>query len=147
MSKNTKLSTKQQRFVDCYTGNATEAALKAGYSKRSAKTIGHENMTKPYIKKAIEEREQKLRGTLIADRNDRLKFWTDLMFDRVTEKVLVEVKEDGTHVYREIPIKMKDRLKASEYLGRTEADFIDRHVLEDPGGVTVIIREFKEEKE
>ena len=43
------LSEKQKRFADYYVelGDATQAAIKAGYSKRSAKTIGCENLTKP----------------------------------------------------------------------------------------------------
>lgn len=50
-----KLTEKQQRFVDYYieTGNASEAARKAGYSKCIANRIGTENLSKPVIKLAI----------------------------------------------------------------------------------------------
>lgn len=46
MSKKRKLTVKQQKFADYYIelGNATQAAIKAGYSKRSARQIG-ENIT------------------------------------------------------------------------------------------------------
>ena len=39
-----KLTLKQQRFADEYiiSGNATEAAIKAGYSKKTAYSIGLE---------------------------------------------------------------------------------------------------------
>lgn len=41
-----KLTIKQQRFADEYiiSGNATEAAIKAGYSKKTAAVIGNENL-------------------------------------------------------------------------------------------------------
>ena len=46
-----KLTVKQQRFADEYiiSGNATEAAIKGGYSKKTARSVGAENLTKPYI--------------------------------------------------------------------------------------------------
>lgn len=50
-----KLTPKQQRFVDEYLLdlNATQAAIRAGYSRRSARQIGAENMSKPAISGAI----------------------------------------------------------------------------------------------
>lgn len=49
MSSVKKLTQKQQRFVDEYiiSGNATQAAIKAGYSKKTARFVGAENLTKP----------------------------------------------------------------------------------------------------
>ena len=51
----TKLTEKQKRFADYYieTGNGTEAAVKAGYSKKTARVIGQENLLKPAIKNYI----------------------------------------------------------------------------------------------
>lgn len=51
-----KLTEKQQRFVDYYieTGNASEAARKAGYSEKTCRVTGQENLLKPAIKSAIE---------------------------------------------------------------------------------------------
>ena len=48
---------RQELFIQEYikTGNVTSLAIKAGYSKRTARSIGQENLTKPYIKKRIEE--------------------------------------------------------------------------------------------
>lgn len=52
-----KLNARQQRFVKEYliNPNATQAALKAGYSKKTARVIGQENLTKPAIADAIAE--------------------------------------------------------------------------------------------
>lgn len=53
------LTPKQKAFADEYIkngGNATQASIKAGYSKRSARVIGKENLTKPNIIQYINER-------------------------------------------------------------------------------------------
>jgi phage terminase small subunit len=52
------LTPKQQRFVDEYLIdlNATQAAIRAGYSEKTAKSIGQENLTKPDLAKAVQER-------------------------------------------------------------------------------------------
>ena len=57
-----KLTQKQKRFVDEYlvSGNATQAALKAGYSKKTAQRMGSENLSKPLIKRAIEKKAAEL---------------------------------------------------------------------------------------
>lgn len=56
------LTAKQQRFVEEYLIdlNATQAAIRAGYSAKTAKEIGSENLTKPNIAKAIQEAQSKL---------------------------------------------------------------------------------------
>lgn len=56
------LRPKQQRFVEEYLIdlNATQAAIRAGYSAKTAAVIGAENLIKPYIQKAIQEAQNKL---------------------------------------------------------------------------------------
>lgn len=103
-----KLTTRQRKFVELFEGNATKAAILAGYSKKTAYSIGQENLKKPEIIKALKEREKKEIGTLIADRQQRQQFWTQ--------------------VFRDITVKMGDRLKASELLGKSEADFTEKIV-------------------
>ena len=53
-----KLTAKQQRFCDEYLIdlNATQAAIRAGYSEASARQMGTQNMSKPSIKKYIDQR-------------------------------------------------------------------------------------------
>lgn len=48
----TRMTAKQKRFCDEYLIdlNATQAAIRAGYSKKAARQVGNENMSKPYIK-------------------------------------------------------------------------------------------------
>lgn len=104
----TKLTLKQSRFVQYYQGNATEAALQAGYSKKTAFSIGPENLRKPLIIEALQKRLQKQDTPLIASRSDRQKFWSEVMLDKNQD--------------------MNDRLRAAELLGKSEADFIEKHL-------------------
>ena len=55
-----KLTPKQQRFVDEYLIdlNATQAAIRAGYSPKTAQQMGAENLSKPVIAEAIEAAQQ-----------------------------------------------------------------------------------------
>lgn len=110
-----KLTPKQQRFVEAYVGNATDAARIAGYAGDDATLgqVGYENMKRPEIVQAIKERrapvlraEAKALKPIIATRADREKFWTDMMMDE---------ERSGF-----------ERLKASELLGRANADFTDK---------------------
>lgn len=100
------LTAKQQRFIEAYSGNATQAAIQAGYSAKTAYAIGQENLKKPEIQQAIHEREQARLDGLIANRDERLAFLTGVM-------------RDAEH-------KTQDRLKACELLCRACGDFIDK---------------------
>lgn len=56
-----KLTAKQQTFINAYLANgfnATQAAIEAGYSEKTARSIGAENLTKPDIREAIDKRLQ-----------------------------------------------------------------------------------------
>ena len=108
------LTLKQQRFIDYYNGNGTEAAIKAGYSKKTARAIAQENLTKPYILDAIKNRTQKQDNRVIAEREDLQEFWTK--------------------VYHNARASLSDRLRASELLGKSKAVFIEKH--EHSGEVT-----------
>ena len=113
-----KLTTRQQRFVDAYDGNATAAALAAGYSKRTAQRMGSENLSKPLVAEAIRARERERASPVIATREERQAFWTATM--------------------RNVKAEMRDRLKASELLGKSEADFVDRVEASGTGGALLV---------
>ena len=108
------LNARQRAFVEAYCGNATEAALQAGYSPKTAAFIGAENLKKPQIAEALKEREDKRLASLVATRERRQRFWTEVMEN---------IGED-----------MKDRLKASELLAKSEGDFLERRELTGPNG-------------
>jgi len=115
---------KQQRFIDFYDGNATQTAIKAGYSAKTAKCVGYENLTKPHIAAAIASRETKRSAPAIADRQERQEFWTAMFRGKTTTKIATGKGDDKA--VEEIQPAFTDRLKASELLGRSEADFTDK---------------------
>jgi phage terminase small subunit len=69
-----KLTPKQKCFADNYIilGNATEAALRAGYSKTTARSIGCENLTKPDILEYMEKRLEELEAAKYLDMKEAL---------------------------------------------------------------------------
>ncbi len=89
-----KMTELQVRFVEEYLVdlNATQAAIRAGYSERTAKEIGYENLTKPYIQAAIAEarQAQQQRTEITADRVLR-EAWNQVTADarELTELVVV----------------------------------------------------------
>ena len=74
-----KLTEKQKRFIDYYieTANATESAKRAGYSSKTAKNIGAENLTK--LNFFIQEKLQQLEDKRIASANEVLQYFTAVM--------------------------------------------------------------------
>ncbi len=57
-----KLTNKQKRFIEEYLIdlNATKASIRAGYSEKTAYSIGNENLSKPEIQEAIQEAQKAL---------------------------------------------------------------------------------------
>lgn len=116
-----KLTEKQRRFVDYYieTGNASEAARRAGYSEKIANRIGTENLSKPVIKAAIDARLKELEDKRIAKADEVLEFLTaTLRGDTKEERVVVESTSLGKSKARiiEIPASVRDRLEAAKSL-------------------------------
>ena len=71
-----KLTVKQATFVTAYLlngGNATQAAISAGYSEKTAQEIGSENLSKPIIKSAIEKHQKTSNENYIWSKADKLK--------------------------------------------------------------------------
>ena len=126
-----KLTEKQKRFCDEYLIdlNATQAAIRAGYSKKTAFIIANENLKKPYIKGYIDERLKQLEDKRIAKADEVLKYLTSVMRNEVKEEVVVvESKGDGCSSARTIKKDMsaKDRNKAAELLGKRYRLFVDK---------------------
>lgn len=82
-----KLTLKQKKFADEYiiSGNATQAAIKAGYKEKTAYKTGAENLRKPQIKSYIEERLSELSSKKIADQDEVLQFFTSVMRGEILE--------------------------------------------------------------
>lgn len=122
-----KLTEKQKRFADEYiiSGNATQAAIKAGYSKKTANRIATENLSKLVIKNYIDERLEELKSERTADAQEVLEYLTSVMRGNETEEVLIGVGE-GMQSTIQKEVGAKDRLKAAELLGKRFALFTDK---------------------
>ena len=142
-----KLTNKQKAFILEYPKdfNAKEAAIRAGYSKKTAKQMGHENLTKPYLKEKIDEefdrRSLKL-GEILArfteqatasigdfitinPDGDRISFDPEAvhgkghLIKRIKANTTVRYSKNGDqYEYTSLDITLHDAQKALELLGK-----------------------------
>lgn len=142
-----KLTAKQQRFCDEYLIdlNATQAAIRAGYSEKNARNIASENLAKPNIREFIDARMAEKEKSLIADQDEVLRYLTSVMRREKTESVVVTlnketskyvpdengtmrkqtVKEEVPQIVR-IPARLSDSNKAAELLGKRYGLYTDK---------------------
>jgi hypothetical protein len=113
-----ELTIKQQRFVDVYDGDIKNAAVKAGLAYPYCRRL----MTFGYIKSAIRNREDTKRNNKIATRQERQEFWTKIMRGKVSKSL-----SNG------------DKMRASELLGKSEMDFVEKTVVEGEVKHTIVI--------
>ncbi|HGD0643271.1 TPA: terminase small subunit [Streptococcus agalactiae] len=141
-----KLTLKQKRFADEYiiSANATAAAIKAGYSKKTAKSIGQENLTKPDIKAYIDERIEKLESAKIATQEEVLQYLTSIMRGDQQEKTLISIGELGQEIV-DIDVGAKDRIKAAELLGKRYRLFTDKIEMDISSDVTISVGEWDDD--
>lgn len=99
------LNERQKAFADYYiqTGNATEAAIKAGYSEKTARSTGSENLTKPDISAYIRERLDEQSEKRVADANEVIAFYTAVMRGEIKDQFGLDAS-------------LSDRLKAGDAL-------------------------------
>ncbi|EMW5582071.1 terminase small subunit [Enterococcus faecalis] len=142
-----RMTEKQKRFCDFYieTGNATQAAIKAGYSKKTAAAIGAENLIKPNLKSYIDERLAELKNERTADAQEVLEYLTAVMRGEYKEATLIGVGE-GAQAVVDIDVGAKDRLKAAELLGKRHALFTDKVDLQT-GDIVIKVGEWDADEE
>lgn len=126
-----KLTAKQKRFCDEYLidMNITQAAIRAEYSRKSARVIGQENLLKPAVKAYIQQRMDEKEKELIADQNEVLKYLTSVIRGQSRSSVVV-VENIGDYMSEAREMEKapdeKERLKAAELLGKAHGIFSDR---------------------
>lgn len=126
-----KMTAKQMRFCDEYLIdlNATQAAIRAGYSEKNARNIASENLTKPNIKAYIDRRMAEKESALIADQDEVLKYLTAVMRGQTQSEVVV-VENIGDYMSEARTMQKapdeKERLKAAELLGKRYGLYTDR---------------------
>lgn len=126
-----KLTIKQQRFADEYiiSGNATEAAIKAGYAKKAAYQQGAENLKKPHIREYIDKRLEEINDKSIAKQEEVLQYLTSVMRG-TTQSAVVVIEGDGDGVssarLMDKTPDEKEKLKAAELLGKRYGSFTEK---------------------
>lgn len=132
------MTPRQQKFCDEYliSGNATDAAIKAGYSPKTAYSMGNENLNKPELKAYIETELDKIHSAKIADAEEVMKYLTAVMRGDHTEEIPL-LCGDGCQELTQKEVGAKERLKAAELIGKRYGLFTDKVGLE--GAVPVVI--------
>lgn len=104
------MTPKQKAFADYYlaSGNASDAARKAGYSKKTAGSIGEENLKKPEISAYIRERMAQQDAERVASADEVLRFYTSVMRGEVSDQFGLEAA-------------LAERLKAADALMKRHA--------------------------
>lgn len=104
---NKKLTPKQQKFCEEYaaSGNATQSAIAAGYSPKTAYSIGEENLRKPEIIaeiKRVSQRATKARIMKIEARKERLSeiAWNSVDENAVIRSIEALNKMDGLYIQK-----------------------------------------------
>lgn len=128
-----KMTIKQKAFCEYYlqNPNATQAAIKAGYSKKTANKIATENLSKPVIKAYLSKRIEEIEDKRIAKSNEVLEYLTGVMRGEIQDQFGLDAA-------------ITDRTKAAELLGKRYRLFTDKIEM---AGTTTVIFEKEEELE
>ena len=138
-----ELTDKQKRFAEEYLIdlNATQAAIRAGYSEKTANEIGSQNLAKLDISEYINQKLEEISDKTIADVEEVMRYLTSVMRREHKESVVVTVKthkswydkqgkrkiEDTEEAQIvEIPAKLSDSNKAAELLGKRYGLFTEK---------------------
>jgi phage terminase small subunit len=116
------LSEQHKKFADLFiaTGNAKQSYMDAGYKAKG--NVAEANASRLLRNAKVQE--------YIAERNQALEN------DRIAN--MEEVKSFWTHTMRDQQAELKDRLKASEYIAKTNAAFIEKREIDANIGVTIV---------
>lgn len=137
-----KLTQKQQRFVDEYiiSGNATQAAIKAGYSKKTAKQMGTENLAKPIIKAELDRRNAEIKSAKTADMQEVMEYLASVMRGEQTESVAT-----AKGIYSDVPVSAKDRIKAAELIGKRHGAWTDKKEISGNMNIDIGLGDYDED--
>ena len=120
------MNARQKRFCDEYLidCNATQAAIRAGYSPKTAKVTGAKMLTNANLKAYIDEQLERIHNEKTADAQEVLEYLTAVMRGQHTEQTL-QLIGDGVQKIADIDVSAQERLKAAELIGQRYGMFKD----------------------
>lgn len=118
-----KLKPKELKFAEEWlkTTNATQSAIKAGYSERTAYSAGSRLLKKVDVKKYIDERLAEMQENSIANTNEVMQFLSSTMRGDIPDQFGLDPA-------------LNDRLKAAELLGKRYKLFTDKQEISGADG-------------
>lgn len=136
------LTVKRQKFADEYikTGNATKAAIKAGYSTKYAGTNADKLLKNTKVRDYINKQLQEIHNSKIADAKEIQEYFTTVLRGEMTESV---VTPKGQVI--EIPVNTRDKNKAAELLGKTKSMFTDKKQIDGDLDINIDIGDYNDE--
>lgn len=119
LANDSNLTLKQKRFADEYiiTANATQAAIKAGYSKKYANTNATKLLQNTTIKQYLDKRLKEIESEKTASIKEVMEYLTSVMRGEQTEQVLKSAGDYQQEI-TDIDVSAKDRLKAADLLNK-----------------------------
>nr|DAD96533.1 MAG TPA: Terminase small subunit [Myoviridae sp. ctdWz11] len=134
-----KLTRKQRKFaeeylVDC---NGTKAAIRAGYSPKTANEQAAKLMSNPKIKSYITEKLDEMSSEKLADAQEVLEYLTSVMRGEHTEQTL-QLVGDGVQTITDIDVSAKERLKAAELIGKRYGLFKETYEIESVAPIVIV---------
>lgn len=137
-----QLTAKQQRFCDEYLVdmNATQAAIRSGYSEKTAYSQGQRLLKNVEVKAYLDARMAEKEDELIAKQDEVLKYLTAVLRgESISEVVVVEGVGMGVSSARAVQKAPdeKERLKAAELLGKRYSLFTEK--VDVDGALPVVI--------
>lgn len=134
-----KLTPKQKAFIDEYLIdlNATQAAIRAGYSKKTAYSQGQRTLKNVEVQNRIAEQLEKIQNERIADVKEVMTYLTSVMRGEHTEQAL-KLIGDGCQEITDIDVSAKERLKAAELIGKRYGMFKDQMELTGDLGIKIV---------
>ena len=133
------MTAKQKRFCQEYLIdlNATQAAIRAGYSEKTAYSMGQQLLKKLETKKYIEQQLKQIKTEKIADAQEVLEYLTSVMRGEQKEQVALLTGE-GVQDLVQKDVSAKDRLKAAELIGKRYALFTEKVELQGEATVQIV---------
>ena len=135
---------RKKAFVDAYVAdvkrNATQAAIKAGYSEKTAKQAAYKLMQSEDIKAAITAAKKELHEQNTAEANEVVEFLTAVMRGGEVDTVPLSVGKGKQKLFDAKP-SARDRIKAAELLGKYYTIFDGDGKPDDKTGGVVIMPE------